>query len=49
MAQTATVSLDQGREWLAAAKQGELTLLATLLAGNQALLDHRVGHADDAA
>lgn len=47
MAPTATVSLKQGREWLGAAKEGDLALLATLLAGNQALLEHQgsgIGH-----
>lgn len=44
MSQAATVSREQGREWLGAAKQGDLSLLTTLLAGNQALLHYQVRH-----
>ena len=42
MADAKKVSSDQGREWLGAAKQGDLTLLTSLLAGNPALLHHQV-------
>ena len=44
MSETTRVSREQGREWLSAAKQGDLSLLTTLLAGNQSLLHHQARH-----
>lgn len=38
------VSRRQSREWLDAAKQGDFSLLTTLLASNQSLLHHQVPH-----
>lgn len=42
MATVKKVSSERGREWLGAAKQGDLHLLTALLAGNQVLLHHQV-------
>ena len=44
MIETMQLKRQQGREWLSAAKQGDLSLLTTLLAGNQSLLHHQARH-----
>ena len=41
---TKQVSRKESQEWLGAAKQGDFSLLTTLLASNQSLLHHQVSY-----